>query len=257
MFKINQFSYTTKDFKVNPKEKILFGMMILLLCLGLNSIGVSITVVIIMGVITIRNSNVSLYEYIKFLYIPLGFLFLGTIMIIIVKENIGNGKILFGMEIWGYGITKKSLLQGVSLILKSLGSISCMYFIIITTSMCDILNGLRELKIPKLLVSLMELMYRYIFIILEEANRMNIARRARLGDVSFYKNIKSLGELSGTLFLKTFFKGNKIYSALESRGYDGELKILNEKYEKGRFYTKGFMITCILITIKIFELKIK
>ena len=132
-----------------------------------------------------------------------------------------------------------------------------MYFIILNTTMCDLLKGLRDLKIPKLIISLMELMYRYIFVIIEEANRMNIARRARLGDTSFYRNIKSLGELCGTLFLKTFLKGNRIYSALESRGYDGELKSLDKKYETKKLYVASFFLSCGLLIVKILEGKIK
>ena len=259
MFKMNQFSYSSKLFNTEPKEKIIFGMSVLCICLILNSMWVSSIVIVIMGIITITNSKISICDYIKKLSIPIVFLLLGTIMIVIVREELNGSKMFFGIDIFGskYGITKKSLIQGGGIILKSLGSISCMYFIILNTTMCDLLKGLRDLKIPKLIISLMELMYRYIFVIIEEANRMNIARRARLGDTSFYRNIKSLGELCGTLFLKTFLKGNRIYSALESRGYDGELRSLDKKYETKKLYVASFFLSCGLLIVKILEGKIK
>ena len=59
---MNQFSYSSKLFNTEPKEKIIFGMSVLCICLILNSMWVSSIVIVIMGIITITNSKKTIYS---------------------------------------------------------------------------------------------------------------------------------------------------------------------------------------------------
>jgi cobalt/nickel transport system permease protein len=75
-------------------------------------------------------------------------------------------------------------------------------------------------------------MYRYIFVIGEEARRLMRARECRSavagessgGAVRWRARV--LGNMVGSLFLRSYERAERIYDAMISRGYDGELKSL-------------------------------
>jgi len=227
MLMIDELAYASPLRKLSPKLKMLFGALPLVLCLGLDSVIISFVTGAVMAVIAITVSKISLKKYLKLLLIPFSFLVMGTVTIVVVRYPQGT-EMLTGVSVGNYiyGVTGVSLQFGLSIILKALGAISCMYFITVNTPMNDILAALRTMKVPPLLVTLMELIYRYIYVILDESHKMRIAQNSRLGYVSFKASIRSLGVLAGTLFLRAYLRSDRIYAALESRGYDGNFKTL-------------------------------
>ena len=86
---------------------------------------------------------------------------------------------------------------------------------------------------PKLLVELMELIYRFIFVLAETASNIRLAQESRLG----YQGFRPVGELPGHPglhgVLRAWRKGQSIYTALESRGYTGSLTTLAGDYAPG------------------------
>lgn len=255
MLAIDELAYRSKLSKTTPKAKIAFGVVPLVLCQCWSSFSVSIATILIMGVVTIKCAGISVVKYIHLLSIPFGFLILGTVTIIFGRYAQGT-PVLFGFQLSGftYGMTIQSLLFGLRIILKAFGAISCMYFISINTSMNDLLSALRSFKVPNLLVSLMELIYRYIFVFLEEAARMRTAQNSRLGYINFKTSINSLGQLIGTLFLRAYIRSDRIYSALQSRGYEGEFKALKQDYlPSSRMYAYSILLGCVLMATGFLE----
>ncbi|WMJ22028.1 cobalt ECF transporter T component CbiQ [Paludicola sp. MB14-C6] len=231
MIKIDSYAYSSKLSKELPKSKLLFGCIPLMICLFANSFLANIVTIILMGLISVKYTQIGFRKYLNLMLIPFAFLIIGTLSIIISKHSIGH-RVLLGFQLQNsvYGIDYTSLMYGLNLILKALAAVSCMYFISLNTPMTDILAALEKLKIPKLMISLMELIYNYIFILLDEAAKMKIAQSSRLGYIDFKTSVKSTGELIARLFLRTYMRCDRIYSALESRGYTGEFKTLEKTY---------------------------
>jgi cobalt/nickel transport system permease protein len=75
-------------------------------------------------------------------------------------------------------------------------------------------------------------MYRYIFVIGEEAQRLMRARQCRSAVVgrssggSLRWRARVLGNMVGSLFIRSYERAERIYDAMRSRGYDGEMKSL-------------------------------
>jgi cobalt/nickel transport system permease protein len=250
MIAIDEIAYNSSISKINPKSKIAFGVIPLILCICFNAYSVSTITMLIMAIMTIKSSKIKFRQYIYLLLIPFSFLILGTITIIFGRYA-QTEELLIGFSLYNYkyGISILSLKTGGLLIFKALGSVSCMYFIALNTSMNDILSTLRSLKLPDILVSLMELIYRYIFVILEEVSKIRIAQDSRLGYKDFKTSIKSAGVLAGSLFLRTYLKCDRIYAALESRGYDGELKTIKQTYLPSRKMLVLCVITSLILII--------
>ena len=84
--------------------------------------------------------------------------------------------------------------------------------------------ALQHLKVPKILVQMLLFTYRYTFVFIEEMRRMQVAMKVR-GFVmkSDIKTLKVMGDFVGTLLVRSFERSERVYKAMLSKGYQGEL----------------------------------
>jgi cobalt/nickel transport system permease protein len=118
-----------------------------------------------------------------------------------------------------------------SIALKSWISVQAAILLAATTRFPDLLIALQQLRIPKLFVAIIGLMWRYLFVISEEVIRMLRARTSRSatvpgarhagGTVSWRARVT--GGMAGSLFLRSLERSDRVYAAMLSRGYTGEL----------------------------------
>jgi cobalt/nickel transport system permease protein len=92
-----------------------------------------------------------------------------------------------------------------------------------TTSFPDILHGLERLRVPRLLTVIATFMYRYVFVIADEARRMRSALAARAFRPRHLGQVAALGRMVTALFLRSYERGERVYVAMLARGYDGTM----------------------------------
>ncbi|MDF2984641.1 MAG: cobalt transporter, permease protein CbiQ [Eubacterium sp.] len=252
----DKYAYSSSLAKVSPEVKILFSMVPLLLCIGFNSIIVSSATLVIMTLATVKLGRMDITRYISFIFIPFGFLVIGTLTILINRFE-PDQTLLMGIRIgrYAYGINGASLMVSTKLVLKALGSVSCMYFLSLNTPMSDLFQVLGKTKLPKVIVILMELIYRYIFVLLEEVERMIIAKDSRLGNCNFRTALRSMGELVSMLFIRAYQRSGRIYAALESRGYNGQFNTIAEEYiYSKKMKAASILVSCLLLCLGMLDL---
>lgn len=248
---IDSYGYKSKLKNIAPAAKIYFAMVPLLAILIKGNFKTSIIAFLIISGFIMSYSTISFKKYLYLLSIPLGFLLIGTITIMISKESSGS-KLILGFNFFDsrYGISAESLGLGLVLITKSMASIACMYFINLTTPVNEILDFFRKIKVPSLIIDLMELIYRYIFVILEEGNKMLIAQGAKSSDLNYLQKLRGYGELMGNLLQRSLIRSIRISQALESRGYENQFYYLERKYLTGKkYYLLGSIIGIFLLWI--------
>ena len=103
-----------------------------------------------------------------------------------------------------------------------------MAFLALTIPMTELFCELERFRIPQIITELAMLMYRYIFLFLDEGINMYHAQETRLGYSSYKKSFKSMGMLGSNLFIRTWIKGEQAHVAMESRCYDGSIKTMKE-----------------------------
>ncbi len=127
------------------------------------------------------------------------------------------------------------LARFASITLKSWISVQAAIVLSATTSFPDLLVAMRALHVPRLMVSIFGLMWRYLFVLVDEATRLMRARLARSGQSekleaktggSLSWRARVTGGMAGSLFLRAFERSDRIYMAMLSRGYDGEARSL-------------------------------
>ncbi len=118
----------------------------------------------------------------------------------------------------------------LSVLLKSWTAVTASVLLTSTTESFALLGGLRSLRLPAILVAIVMLMYRYLFVIVDEAQRLLRARSARSVSVgpdsggTILWRAKGAGGMAGSLFIRTLDRSERIYLAMLSRGYDGSIR---------------------------------
>lgn len=126
-------------------------------------------------------------------------------------------------------LNKADIMSAAALFLKAMGAVSAMYFMALSTSAGELISVLRKAHVPKLIVELMNIIYRFIFILTEVQGKMKRAAVSRLGYVDFRTSCSSFGKIAGNLFVLSLKKADTYYDAMISRCYDGEILFLEEE----------------------------
>jgi cobalt/nickel transport system permease protein len=92
-----------------------------------------------------------------------------------------------------------------------------------TTPVRELLVGLQRLHAPSLVVTIATLMLRYLDVIVDEARRMRIARISRGHNPGLGTQIGATARGVGTLFLRSYERGERVHLAMLSRGWTGTL----------------------------------
>lgn len=233
MIHIDRLAYSSKLKKKDPMEKLFFAVLTLGVCLWADWIPVSVAVLLIMGCMTVLRGGIPFRFFVKLLLVPMSFLLIGVLTIAV---NVSNNPELFlvSLPLAGtrVGVSSYGLYNAVRLFLKAAGAVACLYYLSLNTPMVALLSALKRLKVPKLLIEMMGLVYRFIFVLLETADTMFASQHSRLGYASLSSGYRSLGVLASTLFIRAYKRSDQLYTALEARGYEGELSVLEEPYEK-------------------------
>jgi len=134
-----------------------------------------------------------------------------------------------------WAITDTGLLRFVSIIVRSYMSVQAAVLLAATTRFPDLLWGMRSLRLPRLFVAITGFLYRYLFVLADEAQRLIRAREARSvapagggrGGGSMVWRARVAGGMAGSLFIRSYERSERIYAAMLARGYDGEVKALS------------------------------
>ncbi len=227
---VDYYAYASVLRKWNPDFKVIFAILCLILCIILNNNFVSVMVILMIGYLTVVVGGLSFRHYFSMMLVPIVFLLLGSVAVAIgfSLEPAGQYHLRVFRLFYIY-CSNAGLLRALKLVLKALGAVSALYMMTLTTPLGELISVLRRAHIPKVLVELMNMIYRYIFIMLDTHSRMKNSAESRLGYVDFRTSCYSFGQMASNLLIVSLKRGNDYYNALESRCYDGELRFLEEE----------------------------
>ena len=108
-----------------------------------------------------------------------------------------------------------------SCVIKAVLIILSLILLIQTTRFSRMLNELEKLKVPRLIITLLSFMYRYLFVVEDEILRKKRALDLRSAGRRDLVIIKSTANMLGSLFIHTYERAERIYLAMCARGYKG------------------------------------
>ncbi len=95
------------------------------------------------------------------------------------------------------------------------------------TSFSGLCLALEKLRVPMIFVVQLLFLYRYLFVLLDEAVRMSRARTLRSLD-SAGPNLKTFGSMVGHLLLRATSRAERIHLAMLCRAFDGHIRVMTE-----------------------------
>lgn len=233
---LDYYSYCSGIRCWNSTFKVVFSLISLLAVIVCDSVFVSIFTILFMGLVSVVLGKVHFDDYLNLMKVPIVFILLSGFAIAFQIGGDLSGSVelpngirlavrLFETDLY---ISKSGLLLAIKVGLKAFGAVSAMYMMTLSTPMGDILSVLRRMHVPGLIVELMHLIYRYIFLLSDINNMQKDAAASRMGYHNFRSSLRSFSYGLSNLLILALRHANASFDAMEARGYDGELRILED-----------------------------
>ena len=123
----------------------------------------------------------------------------------------------------GMSLSVEGLHGGWNILAKGTLGVLASLLLAATTTTRDLLLGLDRLRCPRTLTQIATFMLRYLDVLIGESRRMRVARLSRGDDPRFFWQLRGFAAGIGALFLRAFERGERVYLAMLSRGYDGRM----------------------------------
>ncbi len=151
--------------------------------------------------------------------------------------------------------TDAGVLRFASILVRSWLSVQIAILLVAVTEFPEIIHALGHLHVPAIIVTIIAFLYRYLFVLTDEVMRLLRARQARSastppsrsgGSLSWRAHIA--GNMAGQLFLRSYERSDRIYNAMLSRGYTGQLQTLHpEKIETADWLACAAAISALIV----------
>lgn len=123
------------------------------------------------------------------------------------------------------GITvSKGWIEFIAILLRGLFSVQVLLLLCASSGLYGMCRAMNRLGVPDFLTSVLLMICRYITVLLEEALSMRRARASR-GYGKKYYSISEWGTFIGQLMVRTLSRGERVYRAMNSRGFDGKARV--------------------------------
>ncbi len=241
----------SKVFKINARAKIIITLVFLFFLISTASGHYYILLLyFILSILIAILFKPDFYLLIK--RTLLLFLFPFCISIFIPFAN--KGKILFALNLNFLNITMtdNGITIFLTVLMKSFISILLLSSLVISTSDIELLDGLRKIHVPAIIVTIIFIMYRYFFVLKEDSNTGQLAIKSRIFQKSYKTLSKRLTSLAGNLLIKSFDRAENIYKSMESRGFDGNFHFIERNFDTGKLnwiFTICFILMMVLVKI--------
>lgn len=227
-------SYRGRDsavHRLDPRTKILLALLFIL-AMALIPAGAFVAyallyLFLLMGVLSAR---IELPYILKRSFIAIPFALAAITLPFVVP-----GQTLFTLPfLGGIPISTEGAIRFVSILIKSWISVQAAILLVTVTPFPGLIWGLRALRVPGTLVTIISFAYRYLFVLSDEALRLRQARTARSGAAAGRRGGGRLlwrghvaGHMVGSLMMRSLERSERIYNAMAARGYRGQMRVLN------------------------------
>jgi len=180
----------------------------------------------LLAVSALLLARVPLRTYLALAMAPIGFLLLSCVAMLAAVDASGN---------WGWHGASPELVARTAL--RSLTVLAALLGLVLTTPMPDLIQLLRRVRTPELLLDLMVLCYRMLFVLRQAWDDGVQAQRARLGYRGFAHAWRSMGLLAGQMAVQVWQRASALQMAADARGYSGALRFLPAVFPQARAQT--------------------
>lgn len=192
-----------------------------------------------LALLLVRLAEIPFLEALKRSSIALPFAGVVALSIPFTRAGIVLWQMRLG--VWTLSVTDAGLALFLSVVVKAWLAVLVSGLLVATTPFPRLLRAMRALHVPPALVATISFMYRYLFVLVDEAMRMQTARDAR--SVGPGRTVgwraRVLGGMIGSLFIRSYERSERIYAAMLSRGFAGEIRSMDHMTWQKRDWLAG------------------
>lgn len=227
-----------------------------ILSLGLFIFGVAILKTIPLAIVSLLASA----GFLRITGLPLHFIYHGLKWVVLfllpfflIMPLSYPGEPAF--HIWVFPFAWEGLRLASLIFIKAIAIVLTTYAIFGSSRFDISMKALQHLKCPRVIVQMLLFTYRYIFVFIEEMKRMDTAMRCR-GFVmrTDLNTLRVMGNFVGTLLVRSFERTARVYKAMLSKGYAGELHTMVTFKSGWKDFVKAALVMGVAAAILIMEI---
>jgi cobalt/nickel transport system permease protein len=214
--------------EINTYVKLAAGLGAILLCLLSTSYIPPLFIALVLTGAILFLARVDAKTYAELFIVPLWFAVMSVAGIILIS---GGQDVFWRWDLlpsFSLSITRESINQGIFVFCRVIGGMSAMCFIALTTPMTDIFIVFRQCRFPEVVIDLMMIIYRTIFILMDQVIQIYHTQVMRLGYSTWHESLHSFATLCGAAFIASWDAGEDLIRAMDARCYDGKFALLGE-----------------------------
>ena len=212
-------------------EKILLagGMMLVVLTLPDRSRGhlegwaIALVVGLVMICIALVDARIPWRDYVRVAVVPVTFAAINASTLLISIDP-ANPQ---GIEIVTADSGSGNLKEANNLFSRSLASISCLCFLVLTTPIEESLYLLRRIGVPAQITELALTIHRFTGLLIETTAGVITAQKARGGYSTLQRSWNSIAMLTSAILIRSIYQSSRLEIGLAGRGYDGHLRMMD------------------------------
>lgn len=160
--------------------------------------------------------------------------------------------ILWQIGAWGGQIylSRQGSIQAIEILIRSLASTSALFFIVLTIPAIDLATTCQKMGFPPILIELSLLLYRFIFLLADTAQKIVTAQTARGGYRNHRLRMNSLNLLVRQLIGRTASRYQQLILGVTARGFQQEFRFWQpQSYQYSPRYARESVLGCLLLIV--------
>lgn len=167
--------------------------------------------------------------------VPVGYLLVSALRVlpfvlatIVLVPFMREGRELAGLSLGAFrlGVTDRGLAVFLNVLVRSYLGVLAMLCLVSTTPFSRLLEGMERLRVPRIMIAVLSFLYRFLFVLVDQAGRIKRARDARSFGAHGPGQLRVLGHMVASLFVRTWQRSERVYQAMCARGFDGHVRTL-------------------------------
>jgi cobalt/nickel transport system permease protein len=132
------------------------------------------------------------------------------------------------VDVLGMSLSRDGLWAAWNVTAKAVLGATASIVLAATTPVPDVIRGLNRLRVPAVLVGIVAFMFRYLDLLVDQTRRMRNAMVSRGHDPRWLWQVGPIAASAGTLFVRSYERGERVHHAMAARGYTGTMPDLDD-----------------------------
>jgi cobalt ECF transporter T component CbiQ len=158
------------------------------------------------------------------------------------------GDVTYRLPLLHWAITSQGVTSACFLLLRAETAATLVLLLIWCTPWNKLLRAFRFFRIPASLIVVLEMTYRYLFVLLRTSQEMIESRQARLvGTLDLSEQRRLAAAMAGVLLDKSLQLSGEVFESMRARGFRGEVKLLSDAPLTSRDWMRLAAMVCVAI----------